>query len=420
MNILVVNCGSSTVKYQLFHVKGEEDYQVLAKGIVERIGAPGSRLEHNGNGQVFTQEREVPNHRIAIQWVIEVLTQEETRVLESVDEIEAVGHRVLHGGEKLTGSVLVDDEVLEIIRECIDLGPLHNPANILGIEACRELMPDVPQVATFDTAFHGTMPEHAYIYAIPYEYYEKYRIRRYGFHGTSHQYVSERAAKILDKDPRDLKLITCHMGSGVSFAAVKGGKSIDTSMGLTPLEGLVMGTRSGDLDPAIPLFLMRKEGLSAEEMDEILNKKSGVLGVSGISSDTRDIEAAAPFNHRAQLALDLMIYRAKKYIGSYYAILGGLDGLVFTAGIGENSSYIRKSVCQGLEHLGILIDEERNKVNRKEAFISSDQSRVAVMVIPTNEELIIARNTRALARKRGENDAALHRGSEKKCRKDFP
>ncbi len=416
MDILVVNCGSSTVKYQLFCIEGEEDYQVLAKGIVERIGAPGSRLEHNGNGQTFTREREVPNHRVAIQWVIEVLTQEETRVLESIDQIEAVGHRVVHGGERLTGSVLVNDEALEIIKECVDLSPLHNPANILGIEACRELMPGIPQVAVFDTAFHGTIPEYAYIYAIPYEYYEKYRIRRYGFHGTSHQYVSERAAKMLGKDLRDLKLITCHMGSGVSFAAIKGGKSIDTSMGFTPLEGLVMGTRSGDLDPAIPLFLMRKENLSVDEIDEILNKKSGVLGVSGISGDTRDIEDAAPFNHRAQLTLDLIAYRAKKYIGSYYAILGGLDGLVFTAGIGENSSGIRKSVCQGLEHLGILIDDERNKARRREAIISSDQSQVTVMLIPTNEELMIARDTWRLAKERGEHDAALHRGSEEKYR----
>jgi len=394
----------------------EDSYQVLAKGIVERIGTSGSRLEHKNNSQSFVEEREVSNHRVAMQWVMEVLTREQTQT----NRIEAIGHRVVHGGEKLTGSVLIDDEVLKIIKECAELSPLHNPANILGIEACQELMPDVPQVAVFDTAFHGTMPEYAYIYAIPYEYYEKYRVRRYGFHGTSHRYVSERAAKMLGKDLRDLKLITCHMGSGVSFAAIKGGKSIDTSMGLTPLEGLVMGTRSGDLDPAIPLFLMRKENLSAEEMDEILNKKSGVLGVSGISSDTRDIEDAAPFNHRAQLALDLIAYRAKKYIGSYYAILGGLDGLVFTAGIGENSSYIRKSVCQGLEHLGIFIDDERNKVRRKEAFISSDQSRVSVMVIPTNEELVIARDTWVLARERGESDAALHRGSEEKCRKDFP
>jgi len=394
----------------------EDSYQVLAKGIVERIGTSGSRLEHKNNSQSFVEEREVSNHRVAMQWVMEVLTREQTQT----NRIEAIGHRVVHGGEKLTGSVLIDDEVLKIIKECAELSPLHNPANILGIEACQELMPDVPQVAVFDTAFHGTMPEYAYIYAIPYEYYEKYRVRRYGFHGTSHRYVAERAAKMLGKDLRDLKLITCHMGSGVSFAAIKGGKSIDTSMGLTPLEGLVMGTRSGDLDPAIPLFLMRKENLSAEEMDEILNKKSGVLGVSGISSDTRDIEDAAPFNHRAQLALDLIAYRAKKYIGSYYAILGGLDGLVFTAGIGENSSYIRKSVCQGLEHLGIFIDDERNKVRRKEAFISSDQSRVSVMVIPTNEELVIARDTWVLARERGESDAALHRGSEEKCRKDFP
>ena len=416
MNILVVNCGSSTIKYQLFSMEEEDSYQVLAKGIVERIGTSGSRLEHKNNSQSFVEEREVSNHRVAMQWVMEVLTREQTQT----NRIEAIGHRVVHGGEKLTGSVLIDDEVLKIIKECAELSPLHNPANILGIEACQELMPDVPQVAVFDTAFHGTMPEYAYIYAIPYEYYEKYRVRRYGFHGTSHRYVAERAAKMLGKDLRDLKLITCHMGSGVSFAAIKGGKSIDTSMGLTPLEGLVMGTRSGDLDPAIPLFLMRKENLSAEEMDEILNKKSGVLGVSGISSDTRDIEDAAPFNHRAQLALDLIAYRAKKYIGSYYAILGGLDGLVFTAGIGENSSYIRKSVCQGLEHLGIFIDDERNKVRRKEAFISSDQSRVSVMVIPTNEELVIARDTWVLARERGESDAALHRGSEEKCRKDFP
>ncbi len=416
MNILVVNCGSSTIKYQLFSMEEEDSYQVLAKGIVERIGTSGSRLEHKNNSQSFVEEREVSNHRVAMQWVMEVLTREQTQT----NRIEAIGHRVVHGGEKLTGSMLIDDEVLNIVKECAELSPLHNPANILGIEACQELMPDVPQVAVFDTAFHGTMPEYAYIYAIPYEYYEKYRVRRYGFHGTSHRYVAERAAKMLGKDLRDLKLITCHMGSGVSFAAIKGGKSIDTSMGLTPLEGLVMGTRSGDLDPAIPLFLMRKENLSAEEMDEILNKKSGVLGVSGISSDTRDIEDAAPFNHRAQLALDLIAYRAKKYIGSYYAILGGLDGLVFTAGIGENSSYIRKSVCQGLEHLGIFIDDERNKVRRKEAFISSDQSRVSVMVIPTNEELVIARDTWVLARERGESDAALHRGSEEKCRKDFP
>ncbi len=416
MNILVVNCGSSTIKYQLFSMEEEDSYQVLAKGIVERIGTSGSRLEHKNNSQSFVEEREVSNHRVAMQWVMEVLTREQTQT----NRIEAIGHRVVHGGEKLTGSMLINDEVLNIVRECAELSPLHNPANILGIEACQELMPDVPQVAVFDTAFHGTMPEYAYIYAIPYEYYEKYRVRRYGFHGTSHRYVAERAAKMLGKDLRDLKLITCHMGSGVSFAAIKGGKSIDTSMGLTPLEGLVMGTRSGDLDPAIPLFLMRKENLSAEEMDEILNKKSGVLGVSGISSDTRDIEDAAPFNHRAQLALDLIAYRAKKYIGSYYAILGGLDGLVFTAGIGENSSYIRKSVCQGLEHLGIFIDDERNKVRRKEAFISSDQSRVSVMVIPTNEELVIARDTWVLARERGESDAALHRGSEEKCRKDFP
>ncbi|MGQ9472500.1 MAG: acetate/propionate family kinase [Candidatus Caldatribacteriaceae bacterium] len=393
MNILVVNCGSSTVKYQLFSMDDEEKYQVLAKGIVERIGIPGSRLEHKSMGKVFLQERDVANHRIALELIVQVLTAGETKVLDDVSQIKAVGHRVVHGGEKFVDSVIIDGVVLQTIRECANLAPLHNPPNILGIEACQSLMPDVPQVAVFDTAFHGTIPEYAYIYAIPYEYYEKYRIRRYGFHGTSHRYVAERAAKMMGKNLEDLKLITCHMGSGVSFAAVRGGKSIDTSMGFTPLEGLVMGTRSGDLDPAIVFFLMEIEGLSPKQVDEILNKRSGVLGVSGISSDTRDIEDAAPSNHRARLTLEIIAYRAKKYIGAYYAILGGLDGLVFTAGIGENSSFIRYSICQGLEHLGIIIDEERNNVRRKEAFLNSDRSKVKIMLIPTNEELMIARDT---------------------------
>jgi len=393
LNVLVVNCGSSTVKYQLFAMDGEEVYQVLAKGLVERIGIPGSRLEHKFGERVFSQERDASNHRIALEWIIETLTSGETRVLHSISQIEAVGHRVVHGGEKFTGSVLIDETVLRVIRECADLAPLHNPPNILGIEACQALMPRVPQVAVFDTAFHGTIPEYAYIYAIPYEYYEKYRIRRYGFHGTSHRYVAERAAKIMGRDLRELRLITCHMGSGVSFAAVKEGKSIDTSMGFTPLEGLVMGTRCGDLDPAIVFFLMEKEGLSAEEVEEILNKRSGVLGISGVSSDTRDIEDAAPSHHRSRLTLEIIAYRAKKYIGAYYAILGGLDALVFTAGIGENSSFIRYSICKGLEHLGIYIDEERNKARRKEAFLNEDRSPVKILMVPTNEELMIARDT---------------------------
>jgi acetate kinase len=398
LNILVVNCGSSTVKYQLFRMEDENRYEVLAKGIVERIGIPGSRLECNHLGTSHVEERSVPNHRVALECVVRALTEGETRVLESTKEIEAVGHRVVHGGERFASSVVIDEEVLQVIRACADLAPLHNPPNILGIEACRDLMPEVLQVAVFDTAFHGTLPEYAYIYAIPYEYYEKYRIRRYGFHGTSHRYVTERAAKMMGRDIKELRLITCHMGSGVSFTAVLHGKSIDTSMGFTPLEGLVMGTRCGDIDPAIVFSLMKKEGLSAEQVEEILNKKSGVLGISGISSDTRDIEDAAPHNHRARLTLEVIAYRAKKYIGAYYAILGGLDGLVFTAGIGENSSYIRKSICAGLEHLGIFIDDERNTVRRREAFISRDDSPVKVMVIPTNEELMIARDTWRLVR----------------------
>lgn len=401
MNILVVNCGSSTVKYQLFRMEDEDRYEVVARGIVERIGISGSRLEHRSALDTFVEERPVPNHRVALELVIAALTSGKTQVLSGVGEIDAVGHRVVHGGEKFTGSVLITDEVLEAIRACADLAPLHNPPNILGIEACQELIPGVPQVAVFDTAFHGTLPEYAYIYAIPYEYYEKYRIRRYGFHGTSHRYVAERAAKMMGRPLEELRLITCHMGSGVSFTAILHGKSIDTSMGFTPLEGLVMGTRCGDIDPAIVFFLMEREGLSAKEVEEILNKKSGVLGISGISSDTRDIEDAAPHNHRARLTLDIIAYRAKKYIGAYYAILGGLDGLVFTAGIGENSPYIRKSICSGLEHLGILIDDERNTVRRKEALISRDDSRVQVMVIPTNEELVIARDTWRIARGMG-------------------
>ena len=394
MNILVVNCGSSTVKYELLSMNDANDNRVIAKGLVERIGISGSRIEYKTDHQIsYSKEREVANHRVALEWIIETMTDPKIGVIKTTSGIDAVGHRVVHGGEKFTDSVRIDEEVLKTIRACAELAPLHNPPNILGIEACQALIPQAPQIAVFDTAFHGTIPEYAYIYAIPYEYYEKYGIRRYGFHGTSHRYVAERAARMMGKNLTDLRLITCHMGSGVSFTAVKNGKSIDTSMGFTPLEGLVMGTRCGDMDPYINLYLMDKERLSTKEIDQILNKKSGVLGISGISSDTRDIEDAAPTNHRAQLALDMIAYRAKKYIGAYYAILGDLDGIVFTAGIGENSAYIRKSICEGLEHLGISIDTDKNMVRRKEAFINSDQSKVKIMVIPTNEELMIALDT---------------------------
>ncbi len=394
MNILVVNCGSSTVKYELLSMNDANDNRVIAKGLVERIGISGSRIEYKTDHQIsYSKEREVANHRVALEWIIETMTDPKIGVIKTTSGIDAVGHRVVHGGEKFTDSVRIDEEVLKTIRACAELAPLHNPPNILGIEACQALIPQAPQIAVFDTAFHGTIPEYAYIYAIPYEYYEKYGIRRYGFHGTSHRYVAERAARMMGKNLTDLRLITCHMGSGVSFTAVKNSKSIDTSMGFTPLEGLVMGTRCGDMDPYINLYLMDKERLSTKEIDQILNKKSGVLGISGISSDTRDIEDAAPTNHRAQLALDMIAYRAKKYIGAYYAILGDLDGIVFTAGIGENSAYIRKSICEGLEHLGISIDTDKNMVRRKEAFINSDQSKVKIMVIPTNEELMIALDT---------------------------
>ena len=400
MNILVVNCGSSTVKYQLFRMEEENGDDVIAKGVVERIGITGSNLEYKAGDREIIREREIPNQRVALEWVVEILTDDEIGVLEDISQIDAIGHRVVHGGERFTDSVLLSQEVLDVVRECSELAPLHNPPNILGIEACQDLIPGVPQVAVFDTAFHGTLPEYAYIYPIPYGFYRKYRIRRYGFHGTSHKYVAGRAAKMMGKNLGELKLVTCHMGSGVSFAAIKNGVSIDTSMGFTPLEGLMMGTRCGDIDPAIVLYLMDKEGLDIQDMDRILNKKSGVLGVSGISSDTRDIEDAAPAEHRARLTLELIAYRAKKYIGAYYAVLGGLDGVVLTAGIGENSSYIRKSIFVGLDHFGVKIDDEKNTIRRKEGFISTDDSSLKVMVIPTNEELMIALDTYLLVTQR--------------------
>jgi acetate kinase len=392
MKILVLNCGSSSVKYQVFNM---EDESVLAKGLAERISLEGSRIVH----QRFNNDKKIidvdlPTHKRAIEVILNLLIDSENGVLKSLDELDAVGHRIVHGGEKFVESAYIDDESYKAIKECESLAPLHNPYHVMGIDACNSLIPKVPQVAVFDTSFHQTIPSYAYLYAVPYEWYEKYRIRRYGFHGTSHWYVSKRVSELMGRSYEELKIITCHLGNGASITAIKNGKSIDTSMGYTPLEGLVMGTRSGDIDPAIIFSIMEKEGYSYKEIDNILNKKSGVLGISGISSDFRDLEEAAEKgNQRAKLALDIYVYRIKKYIGAYYAILGGLDALVFTAGIGERSPIIRKMVCDGLEHLGIKIDLKLNECKGEERKISSSDSKVEVWVVPTNEELMIARET---------------------------
>lgn len=398
MNVLVINCGSSSLKYQLIDM---DDENVLAKGLVERIGIEGSVLKHERAGQEKVVIKEVmKNHKDAINLVLKALVDPKHGAVKSLDEVDAVGHRVVHGGEKFAGSVLITDEVIEAMKECIGLAPLHNPPNIIGIEACKELLPDVPMVGVFDTAFHQTMPPVSYIYPLPYELYEELGVRRYGFHGTSHKYVSERAEALLGRSLEGIKLITCHLGNGASLTAIKDGKSFDTSMGMTPLEGLVMGTRCGDIDPAIVTFLMNKNNMTAEQVDNLMNKKSGVLGISGVSSDFRDIEAAAAEgNKRAQLALDKFAYTVKKYIGSYAAAMGGLDALVFTAGLGENSAPERIHICRGLEFLGIDIDENRNNTRGKEAEISKDGSKVKIFVIPTNEELMIARDTKELAGK---------------------
>ncbi|MFW5789672.1 MAG: acetate/propionate family kinase [Bacillota bacterium] len=391
MKILVLNSGSSSIKYQLFNM---EDESVLARGIVERIGIEDSFLEHEVNGDEIVIEEDIPNHSKGISLVIDTLLDDDYGVLESMDEINAVGHRVVHGGERFADSVKITDEVVEQMEDVSDLAPLHNPPNIAGIKVCQELMPDKPQVGVFDTAFHQTMPAEAYTYALPYKYYEKYGVRRYGFHGTSHRFVAKRAAKLMDKDYNGSKIITCHLGNGASVTAVKNGKSIDTSMGLTPLEGLVMGTRCGDIDPAIVPFLQEKEDLSSKEIDNIMNKESGLLGISGISNDSRDIqEAAAEGNERAQLAGDVFQYRVKKYIGAYTAALGGVDAIVFTAGIGENAIEIREGILEGLEYLGFEIDKDANDSRGKEIEISQPGSETKVFVIPTNEELVIARDT---------------------------
>jgi acetate kinase len=394
MKILVVNCGSSSLKYQLIDM---QDEKVMAKGLVERIGADGSVLTHKVNGEKFVTEQPIEDHKVAIQLVLNALVDKKHGVIKDMSEISAVGHRVLHGGKKYAASILIDQNVMKAIEECIPLGPLHNPANIMGIDACKKLMPNTPMVAVFDTAFHQTMPDYAYTYAIPYDLSQKYDIRKYGFHGTSHRFVSIEAAKLLKKDPKDLKLITCHLGNGASICAVNQGKAVDTSMGLTPLAGLVMGTRCGDIDPAIIPFVMKRTGMSVDEMDTLMNKKSGILGVSGVSSDFRDVEEAANSgNDRAKLALNMYYHKVKSFIGAYVAVLNGADAIIFTAGLGENSATSRSAICKGLSYFGIKIDEEKNKKRGEALEISTPDSKIKVLVIPTNEELMIARDTKEI------------------------
>lgn len=398
MNVLVINCGSSSLKYQLINSESE---QVLAKGLCERIGIDGSAITHQkAGGEKVKTEVDMPDHTAAVKLVIEKLTDASVGVIRSLKEIDAVGHRIVHGGEKFSGSVVITPEVIAAIEECNDLAPLHNPANLIGINSCREIMPDVPMVGVFDTAFHQTMPKKAYLYGIPYEYYRDYKVRRYGFHGTSHDFVSKRAAELLGKDIRDLKIIVCHLGNGASVSAVKYGESVDTSMGLTPLEGLIMGTRSGDLDPAIVTFLSQKLQVPAEEVVNILNKKSGVLGLSdNYSSDFRDLaEAAATGNEQADTALETYAYRVGKYIGAYAAAMNGVDAIVFTAGAGENNAEVRSRIGQYIGFLGTNIDPEKNKLRGEEVILSDEGARVTTMVIPTNEELAIARETEKLVR----------------------
>ncbi len=393
MKILVLNCGSSSIKYKLFDMDSKS---VIAQGGVEKIGMDGSFLKitlPDGSKKVF--EKAIPEHGVGIKFVLEMLVSKEYGAIKSLDEISAVGHRVLHGGAKLTKSMLVDNYVISEIKRCAVLGPLHNPANLKGIFAIKEVLPNIPQVAVFDTAFHQTMPDFAYMYALPYKYYEKYAIRRYGFHGTSHRYVSQRVCEFLGMKPEGSKIITCHIGNGGSVSAVKDGKCFDTSMGLTPLEGLMMGTRCGDIDPAAVTFIMEKEGLSPKEMDTVMNKQSGVLGISGVSSDMRELDAAArEGNERAILAEKMYFYRIRKYIGAYAAAMGGVDVILFTGGVGENQSSCREAVTNGLEFMGVKLDKDlNNKIHGTEAIISTADSKVKVVVIPTDEELMIATDT---------------------------
>ena len=398
MKILVLNCGSSSIKYKLFDMTTKE---VLAQGGIEKIGLVGSFLKLTlPNGEKKILEKDIPEHTAGIEFILNTLVSPEYGAIKSLDEINAVGHRMVHGGERFSESVLLNKEVLDAFIACNDLAPLHNPANLKGVNAVSAILPNVPQVGVFDTAFHQTMPDYAYMYAIPYELYEKYGVRRYGFHGTSHRYVSQRVCEFLGVDPKGKKIITCHIGNGGSISAIKDGKCIDTSMGLTPLEGLVMGTRSGDIDAGAFTFIMEKEGLNATGISNLLNKKSGVLGVSGVSSDMRELEAAvAAGNPKAILAEKMYFYRIKKYIGAYAAALGGVDIILFTGGVGENQANCRSEVCEGLEFMGVKIDLEKNKVRGEEAIISADDSKVTVAVIPTDEELMIASDTLAILNK---------------------
>lgn len=398
MKVLVVNAGSSSIKYQVFDMTDES---VLAKGLVDRVGIPGTTLEHKpiGKDEVVIK-KDLPDHTAGMKLVLDVLVNEEYGCVKSMDEIGAVGHRVVHGGEEFADSVVIDEHVIKVIRDCFDIAPLHNPPNLMGIEACKELMPNVPHIAVFDTAFHQTMEPAEYMYALPYEAYEKFRVRRYGFHGTSHFYVSHRAADLLGKPYKDCKIITLHLGNGGSMAAIKDGRVVDTSMGFTPLEGLVMGTRCGDVDPAIVFFLMEKLGMDSSAANTYFNKKSGMLGLSGVSNDLRDVlEAADSGNEKAKIALDVYNNKIKGYIGNYIAKLNGCDCLVFTAGVGENAIETREAICKDLDFLGIKMDVAKNKVRGKEADVSAPDSKIKIFIIPTNEELVIARDTVRLSPK---------------------
>ncbi|MEY8334029.1 acetate kinase [Lachnospiraceae bacterium 47-T17] len=397
MNVLVINCGSSSLKYQVIDSETE---QVLAKGLCERIGIDGRLVYTPAGGEKEVSDLDMPTHKQAIQFVIDALTNDKTGVIKSLDEIGAVGHRLVHGGEKFACSTRITDEVIRAVEECSDLAPLHNPANLIGVRACQELMPDTPQAGVFDTAFHQTMPAEAYMYGIPYEYYEKYKVRKYGFHGTSHSFVSKRTAELMGRPIEDLKIIVCHLGNGASICAVDGGKSVDTSMGLSPLEGLIMGTRSGDIDPSAMEFLCKKENLDIAGILNVLNKKSGVQGLSGVSSDFRDLQAGSDEgNERCRMAVDVFCYRVLKYIGSYVAAMNGVDAIAFTAGLGENDNVVRRKIVSRLGYLGIALDDAVNDSTRgKETVISTADSKVPVWVVPTNEELAIARETVALVK----------------------
>ena len=396
MIILVLNCGSSSLKYQVLDMRSDNDYSLLAKGLVERIGEQMGIYNHQLPGkEKYSVEKPVPNHTVGISKVLELLTDKSLGVISSLKEIEAVGHRVAHGGEFFSGSAAIDDEAISKIEKCAELAPLHNPANLLGIRAVQSLMPDIPQVAVFDTSFHQTIPDYAYMYAIPYEYYRKYKIRRYGFHGTSHKYVAKKACNFVGMDISHSKIITCHLGNGSSITAIKNGRSIDTSMGFTPMEGLVMGTRSGTVDAGVVTFLEEKENLKASDINALLNKKSGLLGISQVSSDMRDIESGAGSgNANAALAQEMLFYGIRKFIGAYSAAMGGLDLIVFTGGIGENSSITREQACEGLEFLGVEFDKDVNRAVRgKDVVLSTPSSRVKVVAVTTNEELVIAQDT---------------------------